>query len=86
MPKPVPVVVDAEETSDEDAEDKEDDAGSGDDDHRPCRADYIALFEVSLNKNWEERKRYFKKKIVLIFFCVGFIFITFEFTSNFVIY
>jgi len=63
VPKPVPVVVDAEETSDEDAEDKEDDAGSGDDDHRPRRADHIALFEVSLNKNWEEKKMYLKKEL-----------------------
>ena len=54
----IPVVVNAEETGDEDAEDKEDDAGSGDDDHRPCRAHHIALFEISLNKNWE--KRYFR--------------------------
>ncbi len=62
MPKPVPVVVDAEETGDEDAEDKEDDAGSGDDDHRPRRADHVALFEVSLNKNCEEKKIYSKFK------------------------
>jgi hypothetical protein len=46
-----PVVVNAEKTGDEDAEDEKDDAGSGDDDHRPRRADHVALFEISLNKN-----------------------------------
>jgi hypothetical protein len=46
-----PVVVNAEETGDEDAEDEKDDTGSGDDDHRPRRADHVALFEISLNKN-----------------------------------
>jgi hypothetical protein len=46
-----PVVVNAEETSDQDAEDEKDDTGSGDDDHRPRRADHVALFKISLNKN-----------------------------------
>ena len=50
----LPVVVNAEEAGDEDAEDEEDDAGSGDDDHRPRRADHITLFKISLNKNWEK--------------------------------
>ena len=48
----IPVVVNAEEAGDEDAEDEEDDAGSGDDDHRPRCADHITHFKISLNKNW----------------------------------
>ncbi len=55
-----PVVVNAEKTGDEDAEDEKDDAGSGDDDHRPRRADHVALFEISLNKNWKKKIFFFE--------------------------
>jgi hypothetical protein len=50
----LPVVVEAEEASDEDAEDQEDDAGAANDDHRPSGADHVALFEVALNENWKQ--------------------------------
>ncbi len=50
----LPVVVETEKASDEDAEDQEDDAGAGNDDHRPRGADHVALFEVALNENWKQ--------------------------------
>ena len=50
----VPIVVEAEQAGDNDAEHQKDDARAGDDDHGPGGAHHIAFFEVTLYENWNK--------------------------------